>query len=48
MGRLHNDGRAAKKCGDLVGLTFGEAEFLYQLSSKFPEYKFGSHKLMVH
>jgi hypothetical protein len=48
MGRLHNHGRAAKKCGDLVSLTLGEAEFLLKLSPKFPEYKFGGHELVVH
>ena len=47
IGWLNNHGHAAKKCGELVSLTFGEAEFLHQLSSHFSEYEFGSHKLMV-
>ncbi len=35
------------KCGNLISLTIGEPEFFYQLSSKFIEYEFGGHKLMV-
>ncbi len=47
IGRLNNHGSAAQKCSELVSLALGKAEFLHELSLKFPKYEFGGYKLMV-